>query len=159
MPESRRDRGFSAIEAVVVIAILALLAGITVPRLGAARDERLTARLMCNLSLLRSAIDNYWTQHDGYPGPDEAAFRAQLLGRTDRTGAPAAGSDVRARGPYLERGDIPENPVTGGRSLKCVETMPNEPDGTSDWIYCPVNGELRANTPGEAPEGLPWFSL
>lgn len=158
MPALRRIRGFSALEAVVVVAILALLAGITIPRFAAARDGRITTRLLCSLSLLRAAVDDYWTQHDGYPGPDAAAFVAQLTGRTDRRGLPAAEGDIGARGPYVRDG-IPDNPVSGGNSVKFVESMPHEADGTSAWIYCPASGELRANTPGEAPEGLPWFHL
>jgi len=114
---------------------------------------------MCNLSLLRSAVDSYWTQHDGFPGPDAASVQAQLAGRTTRSGQPAAADDDEARGPYLRSGEIPVNPVTGGNRLTVVESMPNAPDGGSDWIYCPQSGEVRANTPGASPEGLPWFGL
>ncbi len=157
MRNAARQAGVSAMEVLVMAAIVVLLAMVALPRFGAGGEHEQARALTTRLMQLRSAIDSYWTQHDGFPGPDAAAVLAQLTQRTDRGGRPGAG-DGHALGPYLRHG-IPESPLTGDDSLAVVPSMPNAPDGTSAWIYCPTNGEVRCNAPGATPEGLAYFEL
>ncbi len=157
MRSTRLQAGFSAVEVLVVIAIVGLLAALALPGWRTPDDAGQTNSMVSRLTQLRSAIDCYWTQHDGFPGPDDARLREQLVGRTDRSGSIGTGAE-HVLGPYLRRG-IPVNPLTGDDSLKVVASMPNAPDGASAWIYCPANGEVRCNTAGATPEGLPLFDL
>jgi type II secretory pathway pseudopilin PulG len=151
----RNARSRSGLDVLVVFTILVLLAAIVVPRLTPGDPGGPTAAMTLGLMQLRTAIDTYWTQHDGFPGPDAAAVRTQLTRRTDRAGRPGDGA-AHALGPYLHHG-IPDNPLTGDDSLAVVPSMPNQPDGTSAWLYCPASGEVRCNVAGAAPGGLAWF--
>jgi type II secretory pathway pseudopilin PulG len=144
-------------EVLVVGAILVLLAVMAIPRFATGDGDDPFVAVTTRLSQFRSAIDSYWTQHEGFPGPDAASVIAQLTQRTDRQGRPGDG-EAHALGPYLRRG-IPLNPLTGDDSLAVVPAMPSQPDGTTAWIYCPASGEVRCNVAGAPPEGLAWFQL
>jgi prepilin-type N-terminal cleavage/methylation domain-containing protein len=152
-----RTSGFTLMEGLIVVAIASLLAAVAIPQFASNKEEGRTDSMVESLGSLRGAIDKYWTQHDGFPGPTAADFEAQLLGRTNRQGALGAG-EAFAFGPYL-LGAIPENPVNQLSSVTVVDTMPNTPDGSSAWIYCNVTGEVRSNVPGGTLDGVAWFDL
>lgn len=153
----RNARTRSGLDVLVVFTIMVLLAAIVVPRLDTGERGGSTAAVSLRLMQLRTAIDTYWTQHDGFPGPDADAVRTQLTRRTDRAGRPGDGTE-HALGPYLRHG-IPDNPLTGDDSVAVVPSMPNQPDGASAWLYCPASGEVRCNVAGASPGGLAWFRL
>ncbi|MBM3984880.1 MAG: type II secretion system protein [Planctomycetes bacterium] len=157
MRRTGSQAGVSAMEVLVVGAILVLLAMMAVPGFATREADEPFREVMTRLLQFRAAIDSYWTQHEGFPGPDAASVIAQLTQRTDRQGRPGDG-ETHALGPYLRRG-IPQNPLTGDDSLTVVPAMPHEPDGASAWIYCPDSGEVRCNVAGETPNGLAWFRL
>ena len=156
-PSTRRMRGFSAVEVAIVIAILSLLAAVAIPQIAARKLQGQTTDLVSHLGLLRSAVNRYWTQHDGFPGPDLDRIRQQLTGQTTRAGECGTGEEFPL-GPYLPA-DIPESPVTGTNTLKVVDAMPPCADGSSAWIYCRLTGEVRCNTAGKTDDGIPYFDL
>lgn len=155
---SQGTRGFSLLEVTIVIAILGLLAAVAIPRFAAHRGESRTATMVANLSILRSAIDSYWAQHDSWPGPTAAAFAAGLLTRTSAPGAPATGADGSC-GPYLRMGALPPNPYTESSTVRMVARMPGQPCGSEAWIFCTTTGEVRSNVDGDAPGGKALFDL
>ena len=67
---TRHSRGFTLIELVVVISILAILSGVLVPRvsshLRAARD----ARRLADIKAVRAAIEQYYADKGSYPSPN-----------------------------------------------------------------------------------------
>ncbi|HUR28122.1 MAG TPA: prepilin-type N-terminal cleavage/methylation domain-containing protein [Planctomycetota bacterium] len=69
MQSTKSNDGFTASELIVVILILAILAGVLVPRvtdrLAAARD----AQRLSDVRRLRDAIDQYFLDHGAYPPP------------------------------------------------------------------------------------------
>ena len=156
-PSTGRRHGFTAVEVAIVIAILSLLAAVAIPQIAARKLQGQTTELVGHLGLLRSAVNRYWTQHDGFPGPDVATIRQQLCGQTSRAGICGSGEEFTL-GPYLE-GEIPESPVTGTSTLRVVDAMPPSADGTSAWIYCRVTGEVRSNLAGKTDDGVPYFDL
>ena len=60
--------GFSLVELLVVLGVLALLTGILVPALGAARESARRVQCLSNLRQLAAAAHQYAAEHDGlYP--------------------------------------------------------------------------------------------
>lgn len=56
-----RDRAFTLLEVIIVIVIIAILAVIVVPKFINMRNDAINAAGMGNLSALRSAISNYYS--------------------------------------------------------------------------------------------------
>ena len=155
---SARTRGFTAVEVTIVIAILGLLAAVAIPQLAARHRQDQTATLVCRLGVLRTAINRYWAQHDDFPGPGAGDVRRQLVSPTCRSGSCGTGVAF-ALGPYVQEGDLPDNPVTGTNTLTIIDAMPEAATGASAWIYCRLTGELRANTTGRTEDGVRYFDL
>ena len=115
-------RGFTLIELIVVMAIVALLASIVAPRYFRSVDNAREATLKTSLNVMRDAIDKYMADQGRYPGSlQELAQRRYLravpqdpvTGRDDDAPPPPDGRGrgvvVRARGgaPRPRRGQLP----------------------------------------------------
>ncbi|MFK8031733.1 MAG: type II secretion system protein [Gammaproteobacteria bacterium] len=165
--------GFTLVELLIVVIILATLAAIVMPQLRGSVDEAKLASMRTNLATLRSAISMYYHQHGHYPGSvrsqgscavgtntetataGEAAFTAQLTQYTTRSGVACSQSDKESGGaikygPYLR--EIPVNPVTGSNALFAIKTGLLELSGTGTdtdggWLYDFVTGEIVADQP------------
>jgi general secretion pathway protein G len=151
-PILRRD-GFALAELMIVIAILGLLAAVALPQYGSATRRRQCEAMQRTLAEMRAAIDKYWAQHDGFPGPTAQDLERQLTEATDRSGG--AGE----LGPYVFGGALPANPVTGKAEVQVVGAMPAAPRGEAGWLYCPATGELRSDATGCNPDGVAWFDF
>ena len=156
---NRPRSGFSLVELMIVVAILGLLAAVAIPQLTDPEDETREAALVAAVSALRTAVDSYWSQHDGLPGQGGAdQFASQLCRPTDRDGVPGV-SETHTLGPYLDDGRVPVNPVTGTNTVFVVDSMPVGPSGAAAWLYDRRSGEVRANVRGTAPSGTRYFDL
>lgn len=154
----RRPRGFTLVEVMIVIAILGLLAAVAIPQFTTDKQDGKAASMASNLSLLRSAIDTYWTEHDDFPGPTLSEFKSQLMGTTNKAGESGAGESFDC-GPYLHGDAIPPNPLNGLATITIVDAMPQAADGTSAWIYCNLTGEIRCNATGQTLDGVAFYDL
>ena len=148
-------RGFTLVELLIVVVILAILAAVVIPQFRNASDEAKESAIRASLATVRQAISLYRVQHkEVYPGSgDWAQLEVQLTTVTDADGN--AGAQY---GPYLRTG-FPTNPMTGSADGKWVATMPAAADGSTSWIYAASNGEIRANQVGAAPSGTLFFDL
>lgn len=72
-------RGFTLIELMVVMAVLALLASIVVPRYFQHTDHAKEAVLRANLQELRRAIDNFYSDKGRYPDSIDALVQQRYL--------------------------------------------------------------------------------
>ena len=153
-PRARRA-GFTLVELLIVVVILAILAAVVIPQINNASAEAKESALRASLATVRQAISLYRVQHnEAYPGLggwDE--FVAQLTEGTDSAGNPGT-----KYGPYLRTG-FPNNPVTDTADGTVVGTMPGAATGGTAWIYSTDVGELRANVAGTAPSGTAFFDL
>ena len=152
---SRSDAGFTLVELLIVVVILAILASVVIPQFTNISSEAKESSLRSNLATVRQAISLYRVQHnETYPGQGGwAEFVTQLTTATASDGTPGT-----KYGPYL-RDVFPANPVTGTSTGKTVATMPATPSGSEAWIYCTADGQLRVNLAGTAPSGQPYFDL
>lgn len=91
-----RARGFTLIEAIVVIVIIGVLAGIIAPPLFRRIVQSKTATAAANAQTIASAVKAYQMDYDGLPDNLNA-----LLNRP---------TDGKGHGPYLENADQLKDP-------------------------------------------------
>ena len=105
-------RGFTLIELMVVMAVIALLVTVVAPRYLTQTDRAREAVLRNNLKETRDAIDKFYTDHGRYPQTLKELVDARYLkmlpidpitGRNDRwtlTGSPGGNGAAGAAGIY-----------------------------------------------------------
>jgi prepilin-type N-terminal cleavage/methylation domain-containing protein len=69
LPEMRRTAGFTLVEIMIVVSIIALLAVIALPSLLHSRQEAQNAKFINGLRLACDAFEQYAAEHNAYP-PD-----------------------------------------------------------------------------------------
>ena len=132
-------RGFSLIELVIVVVIMAIIGAIAIPRMSRGAAGASDSALVGNLSVLRSALDLYQTEHNG-TFPTAAGVVNQLTLFTDDAGATSATKTAtHIYGPYLRQ--IPPLPVGAAKGSKGIAAAAAAGVG---WIY-DGNGNVTAN--------------
>lgn len=142
-PSRRLQRGFTLIEVMVVIAVIAMLAALVGPNVfrnvGTARDA--TAR--SQIELLGAALDSYRLDNGRYPTTDQGL---QAL-RTEPTLNPVPRN---WNGPYLRR-EVPVDPW--GTPYIFISPGEVNPNGY-DLMTLGADGELGGE--GENADVLSW---
>ena len=122
----RRQGGFTLVELLVVITLIALLAGMAVVQYRNSIQKAQEATLKTNLFRMRDAIDQYYADKGKYPSSLDALVSDQ----------------------YLRK--IPEDPFT--KSADSWQTIPAEPDpgnpSAEPGIY-----DVKSGAPGQALDG------
>lgn len=134
-PTSRPPAGFSLLEILLVVSILAILAALVLPHTLDATAEARQRAQQTDLTRIRQQIRIYREHHGKYP--ELARFAEQMTGPTDADGEPLTAKTSGSFGPYLI--DIPENPMT-----QTADIGNGEP-GTSAWYYDQTTGQFNAN--------------
>lgn len=135
--------GFTLIEVLMVVTVLAIIAGVVVPQVTTVIDEAKSAALIKDLRELTHAIERYRMEHNGGP-PDllQNQTLIQLLEKTDADGNVGTGPEF-IYGPYVT--EIPKNPLNGVSRIFRVNTAP-PPNLTQrvGWVYHPDTGQIWA---------------
>lgn len=180
---SNIQRGFTLVELLIVVIILALLAAIVVPQFASSTEDAKSASLDTTLANVRSAIDLYYQQHGEYPSAiaatggaacvsgtagdglidTEAAFLQQLSYYTDADGASCTQKNGTAFsfGPYLKKTELPSNPVTTVSTLLVVTDGDLNLTGSAaaqGWRFDNASGKFIANDTSNDPAGNTWDS-
>lgn len=152
---ARASTGFTLVELLIVVVILAILAAVVIPQFKNSAESAKESALVASLQTVRQSIALYRVQHNEiYPGQSSFNdFVTQLSTATAQDGT--SGGSL---GPYLRTG-FPVNPWTMTATGKNVATMPAGPSGDEAYVYSPSNGELRANLSGAAPSGTLYWDL
>ena len=118
-----RQRGFTLIELVVVMAIIALLLAIAAPRYFHTLDKSKEAVLRMNLVQTRDAIDKFYADRGKYP---------------DNLAALVDGKYLRA---------LPFDPITDSSSTWII-AAPEQPDATGVYnLHSAADGAGTDGTP------------
>jgi general secretion pathway protein G len=103
-PSSRRARGFTLIEIMVVIAILGILAALIVPKIVGRTDDARIAAAKTDIATLMQALKLYRLDNARYP-TTEQGLRA-LIEKPTSEPLPLNWK----QGGYLERNSVPKDP-------------------------------------------------
>lgn len=162
------QRGFTLVELLIVVIILAILAAIVIPQFSSATVDAQEAALDSNLNALRSAIDLYRVQHNGkFPGAVAAtgatctvgtagtgaintqqAVIDQLTKYSSATGTTCSGADTTTTlGPYLRKG-FPAEPITNIAAIVVATagTALAPVAATGGWAYDVKTGQIVMNS-------------
>ncbi len=116
-------RGFTLVELLIVIIILAVIAAIAIPKFNNSSRMAKEAALKDRISLLRSAVEQFHSDTGLYPANLNTLLRDShgdtALNSAGQAVMPAANSFC---GPYLN--SIPKDPISGG-SFSYTTTAPN----------------------------------
>ena len=135
MPRSRSQAGFTIVEMVIVVAILAILASAAIPLATTTRKRSKEADLRASLREMRYAIDEYKRYSDaglipvdlgaeGYPSElEDLVEGVEVVGQVDQ--------QVR----FLRR--IPVDPMTGEAEwgMRSFQDAPDSPSWGGENVY------------------------
>lgn len=109
----RNKQGFTLVELLVVIVVLAVLAAIVLPKFMNSGTRSKESALKSDLKLLRNAISLFQADTGAYPKSlsDLAATSAPATGM-DSAGADATITAGDWHGPYID--SVPKDPITKG---------------------------------------------
>lgn len=169
------QKGFTLVELLIVVIILAILAAIVIPQFSSATTDAQESALDSNLNALRSAIDLYRVQHNGkYPGQVAAtgatctvgsagtgaintaqAVIDQLTKYSSASGTTCSGADpTTLLGPYLRKG-VPADPITNSAAIAVATAgTPLAPAAaTGGWAYDNKTGQIVMNSNANDSKG------
>lgn len=143
----RRRKGFTLIEVLIVIVVIAILAAIVIPRLLGAGRQAKEAALKATLQQLRNAVALFQAQCGCYP-----TNLIDLMATTaPTTGTLTDGSTINInaddfQGPYLTTPDM--------------TALPTDPiDPTATWSYTASMGEVHSGATGSTLTGIAYSDL
>ena len=124
-------RGFTLIEMLIVIVVIAILALIVIPRLLGAGRKAKEATLKGDLHQLRNSIQQFEADMGDYP-----ADLDQLVATSAPTGQGGGGLDLDSagyQGPYMRTpdGNLPKDPFTAA---------------SDTWDYTAATGEVHSGS-------------
>jgi prepilin-type N-terminal cleavage/methylation domain-containing protein len=161
--QNRNEHGFTLVELLIVVIILAILAAIVVPQFADSANDARQSAFSTDLGNMRAVVELYRQQHGAYPGAvgatagtcvngsavvaavGAAAFTAQLANYTNAAGQACTGFDAAQFrfGPYLREG-IPANPMgtTNAVTVVTAGTLGLTSGASGGWRFDSVTGEL-----------------
>ena len=95
----RNKKGFTIIELLIVIAVIAILVGIALPRFKGMRDEGNITRAKGELRTLQTAVESYRIHYGVFPAA--AGFETTLVGATPQIISSVMNDPFAAATPYV----------------------------------------------------------
>lgn len=161
----RRSGGFTLVEILIVVVILAILATIVIPKLSNASQLASENTLKEDLRYMRTQIQVYRFQHNEVmpgnngAGYDENTFVHQMTMATNFNGETAApGTAGYPYGPYLRR--VPVNPLNNKSGVQVIAGLAQLPaaDSSHGWMYQPDTSSWVADVPGSDIGGVAYVN-
>ena len=144
---TRKRSGFTLIELMIVVVILAVLAATIIPQFSSSAEDAKLSTLAFNLNTLRGQIQLYKLDHNGSLPVIASDDLPQLYSNTNAAGTIGT-SAAYPFGPYVMNG-IPENPLNNSAFVKASATWPPAAATTDGgWFYNPSTGQVAPNEAG-----------
>ena len=144
MKTRQRRQGFTLVEVLLVVVILAILAATVIPQFTTSGEDAKDSALNFNLQTLRSQIQLYRLQHGGQ-NPDEPVAGV-LQGLVMKTMPDGTVSEDGTLGPYLVSG-VPVNPLNNSAEVAATTAdPPTAAVGESGWLYNKETGGIWPNS-------------
>ncbi len=156
----RKQKGFTLVEILIVVIILAVLAGVIIPQFSSSTEEARLSVLQADLSSMRAAVELYYHQHNNvYPGDVTSNYGGhatnaewlvdQMTLYTNISGEAVSVKDVTHKyGPYLKQG-MPVNPFDDLTTITIDDVEDDlavaTDDGAGGWKFYTQTGQLFAN--------------
>jgi prepilin-type N-terminal cleavage/methylation domain-containing protein len=128
-----RRRGFTLLEVLIVITVIAILSMLIIPRAMAARRTAKEAQLRGNLKQIRDAIERFEGTTAAWPPNINDVMAANGAAvSSDMDGQGGQVDRMAYDGPYIVTGDgtLPKDPFTGA----------------SDWNYNNATGDVHSSS-------------
>ncbi|MBN2474683.1 MAG: type II secretion system protein [Pirellulales bacterium] len=142
--------GFTLIEVLIVVVIMAVLAAVVIPQVLAPTKDAKQSTLQHNLHVLRSQIELYRASHQGDYPAIESNDLPQLTKATNSEGETGIASPAYPYGPYIVL--VPPNPFDGSSEVSAVAVPGAVPTAVSGslggWQYDETTGGIWPNHPG-----------
>ena len=136
---SQRKHGFTLVEVLIVVVIMAVLAATIIPQFSDSTKDAKASTVEFNLHTLRSQVELYKSQHDGKL---PTGTLIELTSKTNRNGTIGTTSQF-PYGPYVRV--LPMNPFTNSNTVKVIASSPaaaGDVTGTGGWLYNATTGEV-----------------
>lgn len=141
--KNMHNPGFTLVEVLIVVVIMAVLAAVVIPQFSASTDDARKSTTEFNLSTIRSLVQTYRGQHNSaLPVVNGTQTLADVLtGKTKADGTVDATNGVY--GPYLL--EFPENSFSGSAAVKIITNDPPvagdvTTGNTGGWLYNKTTG-------------------
>lgn len=154
MSTDRRHSGFTLIEVLIVVVIMAVLAATIIPQFSSSTEDAKASALNFNMHTMRSQVEMFKIHHLGkYPtviGDATDGWLPQLTGATNTAGTVGTLGDTDfPYGPYVDS-EIPANPFDGKNAVTSVDLAGAKPTAVSGsaggWQYDPKTGAIWPNS-------------
>ena len=143
-----RRGGFTLIEVLIVVVIMAVLAATILPQFTSTAGDAKQSTLSHNMHTMRSLIELYKTTHlSGYPAITDNDL-PQLTNATNGVGETGTPGEAYPHGPYIVHA-LPDNPFDGSNKVTAVATAGEKPTAVvgnlGGWLYDATTGEIWPN--------------
>jgi prepilin-type N-terminal cleavage/methylation domain-containing protein len=140
---ARRHQGFTLVEILIVVVIMAVLAATIIPQFTDSAQDAKANTALFNLHTLRSQVEMYKSQHDGV-----APTTLDLLTvKTNRAGTTSTSDGALVYGPYIH--EVPANPMVDSGVADVVKAPganpPTAAEADAGWLYAAATGEVWIN--------------
>jgi general secretion pathway protein G len=156
----RNQKGFTLVEMLIVVIILAVLAGVIIPQFSSSTEDAKLSVIQTDLAAMRNAVELYYHAHNNlYPGDVTSNYAGhatnaewfvdQLTLYTDISGEAVSVRDAAHKyGPYLKQG-LPVNPFDDLATV-VVDDVETDlalatDDGAGGWKFYTQTGQMFAN--------------
>ena len=140
----KRDRrqGFTLIEVLIVVVIMAILAATVIPQFSSSTNDARESAVTFNAHSLRTQIEMYKVHHLGEYPEISGSSLPQLTSKTNAGGDIGTG-DAYPYGPYVT-GELPKNPFNDSNTV-VAGTGGAVVAGGAGWQYDISTGNIWPN--------------